>query len=133
VKDYCSLLKFGPNMKTAHGPLAQTLLHAPSCEVARSRKQPTARWRASALSRFQRCVLMHKRCTSEILGPTTRQLAVVRVLPARLTDPPLVDPRPTVTCEVMQVSIDPYSFSFNRVTSFLLLLPQPRIYTLAWL
>jgi hypothetical protein len=77
--------------------------------------------------------LIHKRCASEILDLTTRQLAVVRVLPARLADPPLADPRPTVTCKVMQVSIDPYSFSFDRVTFFLLLLPQPRICALAWL
>jgi hypothetical protein len=83
--------------------------------------------------RFQRRALIHKRCASEILGPTTRQLAVVLVLPTWLADPPLADLRPTVTYEVMQVSIDSYSFSSDRVTSFLLLLPQPRICTLAWL
>jgi hypothetical protein len=52
------------------------------------------------------------RCTSEILSPTTRQLAVVRVLPTRLADP-----RPTVVCEVMQVSVDPYSFSYDLIES----------------
>jgi hypothetical protein len=57
-------------------------------------------------------VLIHKRCTSEILSPTTRQLAVVRVLPAWL-----IDPRPTVVCEVMQVSVDPYSFSSDLIES----------------
>jgi hypothetical protein len=62
------------------------------------------------------------------LGPSTRQLVVVQVLLARLADP-----RPTVTCEVMQVSIDPYLFSSDRVTSFLLLPPQPQICALAWL
>jgi hypothetical protein len=92
----------------------------------RCRLEPLAGVRA-------RRALIHKRCASEILGPTTRQLAVVRVLPARLTDPPLADQWPMVTCEVMQVSIDSYSFSSDRVTSFLLLLPQPRICALAWL
>jgi hypothetical protein len=76
-----------------------------------SRPRAPTRWRASAPSRFQCRALIHKRCASEILSPTTRQLAVVRVLPARLTDPRLADPRPMVVCEVMQVSVDPYSFS----------------------
>jgi hypothetical protein len=97
------------------------------------RPRASTRWRASAPSRFQRHALIHKRCASEILGPTTRRLAVVRVLLARLADPSLADPRPTVTCEVMQVSVNPYSFSSDRVTPFLLLLPQPRICALAQL
>jgi hypothetical protein len=98
-----------------------------------SRPRAPTRWRASAPSRFQRRALIHKRCASEILGPTTHRLAVVRVLPARLTDPPLAVPRSTVTCEVMQVSVNPYSFSSDQVTPFLLLLPQPRICALAQL
>jgi hypothetical protein len=98
-----------------------------------SRPRPPMRWRASALSRSQRRALIHKRCAGEILGLTTRRLAVVRVLPARLADPPLADPRPTVTCVGMQVSVKPYSFSSDRVTPFLLLLPQPRICVLAQL
>jgi hypothetical protein len=70
------------------------------------------RWRASAPSRSQRRALIHKRCAGEILGPTTRRLAVVRVLPARL-----IDPRPTVTCEGMQVSVKPYSISSDPLSS----------------
>jgi hypothetical protein len=66
-----------------------------------SRPLTSMRWRASAPSRSQRRALIHKRGAGEILGPTTSRLAVVRVLPARLTDPPLVDPRPMETCEVM--------------------------------
>jgi hypothetical protein len=74
-------------------------------------------WRASAPSRSQRRALIHKRCAGEILGPTTRRLAVIRVLPTRLADPPLVDPRPTVTCEGMHVSVKPYSFSSDPLSS----------------
>jgi hypothetical protein len=35
-------MKFGPKMKSAHGPLAQKPLRAPGLETARSRKQPAA-------------------------------------------------------------------------------------------
>jgi hypothetical protein len=45
------------------------------------------RWRASAPSWSPRRALIHKRCTGEILSPTTHRLAVVRVLPMRLADP----------------------------------------------
>jgi hypothetical protein len=124
-----------PKPKPAHRP-ARWVDAPPSgglSGVSSRPRAPMRRRRASAPSRFQRRALIHKRCASEILGPTTHQLAVVWVLPAWLADPPLVDPRPTVTCEVMQVSIDSYSFSSDRVTSFLLLLPQPRICVLAWL
>jgi hypothetical protein len=82
-----------------------------------SRPLASTRWRALALSRSQCRALIHKRCVGEILGPTTRQLAVVRVLPAWLTDPPLADPRPTVTCEGMQVSVKPYSISSDPLSS----------------
>jgi hypothetical protein len=37
---------------------------------------------------------------------------VVQVLPMRLADP-----WPTVVCEVMQVSVDPYSFSSDLIKS----------------
>jgi hypothetical protein len=43
VKGYCSLRKFSPKMKSAHGPLAQNSLRAPGSEAARSRNRPTAR------------------------------------------------------------------------------------------
>jgi hypothetical protein len=82
-----------------------------------SRPLALTRWWASAPSRSQCRALIHKRCVGEILGPTTRRLAVVRVLPARLADPPLADPRSTVTCEGMQVSVKPYSFSSNPLSS----------------
>jgi hypothetical protein len=35
-------MKFGPKMKSAHGPLAQNLLRASGRETARSRKRPVA-------------------------------------------------------------------------------------------
>jgi hypothetical protein len=82
-----------------------------------SRLLAPTRWRTSAPSRSQRRALIHKRCAGEILGPTTRRLAAVRVLPAQLANPPLTDPRPTVTCEGMQVSDKPYSISSDPLSS----------------
>jgi hypothetical protein len=82
-----------------------------------SRPLAPMRWQPSAPSRSQHRALIHKRCAGEILGPTTRRLAVVRVLLARLVDPPFADPRPTMTSEGIQVSVKPYLISSDPFSS----------------